>query len=68
MICIVCDRRALVEVERVRAFKGNMASIGTLRLKCSQCGARSFQLVVFYSQEEEDAFIPKPRERTDPLF
>ena len=64
--CKGCRHRALVSVERLRAFKGNMKQINRLKLVCSMCGCRYFEATLFNSAEEAAQWMPEqPR---DPLF
>ena len=68
VICRICDHRALLSMERLGAYRGNMRQIVDLKLKCTQCGSDRYTPVIFAKQEEVDAFLPKPVATVGPSF
>ena len=68
VICRICDHRALLSIERLGAYRGNMRQLVDLKLKCSQCGSDRYTPVLFATQEDVEAFLPKPVASVGPSF
>jgi hypothetical protein len=52
--CTRCRRRALAFAGAFGAFKGDMTMLKSLRLRCSECGSRTWEGWVFHSAEEAE--------------
>lgn len=68
VICRICDHRALLSIERLGAYSGNMRQIVDLKLKCTQCGSDRYTPVIFATEAEVAAFLPKPVPSAGPSF
>ena len=55
--CRACARRVLVPLDRIGAGKGNMTPLHSLPLKCSTCGGRDVELLLFVNSVEAEAWV-----------
>ena len=53
----VCHHRALLSHEALGAHSGSMKELTQLRLICSQCTGRDFEMFVVQSQGQAEEFI-----------
>ena len=68
VICRVCDYRALLSIERLGAYRGNMRQVTDLKLKCTLCASDRYTPVIFANASEVDGFLPKPLPSAGPQF
>jgi predicted nucleic-acid-binding Zn-ribbon protein len=54
--CLKCDHRALLSLKRLNAHGGNMKRLIDVRLVCTQCKARDFEMTIFTEQADVDAW------------
>lgn len=52
-----CRHRALLPLDTIGAHRGNMTYIRDLRLKCTQCGGREFNVALFSRMGEPEAWL-----------
>lgn len=68
VICRICDHRALLSIERLGAYRGNMRQVTELKLKCRQCGSDRYTPVIFADEAEVAGFLPEPVPGAGPSF
>lgn len=56
-VACLCGHRALVELERAGIHSGDMEHVYSRRFRCTACGARSVQLWIMQSDQDEAAFL-----------
>jgi hypothetical protein len=55
--CRGCGHRAALSHGQIRAHKGNMDELGSLKLKCSECGAKDFERFTVQSSQTVAHFL-----------
>lgn len=54
--CLQCQRRALLPVERIGAYRGASKLVKDLKLKCAVCGSYEFKSWLFFRPQQAEAF------------
>jgi hypothetical protein len=52
-----CRHRALLPLDTIGARAGNMKYIRDLRLRCTKCGGREFNVALFVRMGEPEAWL-----------
>ena len=55
--CKACGHRALIPLDRLGAYSGNMQEVRTLKLKCLACESGEWMPSIFQRDEDVAAFL-----------